>query len=179
DAHEILLNVPHYDFNWQHTYEWTDKISLSDIDGLEFTATFDNSDANPTNPAPGEYVMWGDQTWEEMAVAFFEVSRPRNNSINQQGRSITQRSEQSNDANDSMSKRLESQHEAAAKYADDYIAKWDSNKDGIVSWEESPRVLRDFGFSRIDRNNDRQITREELIQAGQSNANQGQRRGGQ
>ena len=179
DAHEILLNVPHYDFNWQHTYEWTDKISLSDIDGLEFTATFDNSDANPTNPAPREYVMWGDQTWEEMAVAFFEVSRPRNNSINQQGRSITQRSEQSNDANDSMSKRLESQHEAAAKYADDYVAKWDSNKDGIVSWEESPRVLRDFGFSRIDRNNDRQITREELIQAGQSNANQGQRRGGQ
>ncbi|MFM8398719.1 MAG: hypothetical protein ACKOAH_12895, partial [Pirellula sp.] len=67
---------------------------------------------------------------------------------------------------------------------DDYLAKWDSNGDGIVSWEESPRVLRDFGFFRIDRDNDRQITREELIQAGQSGVGQsgvgqGQRRGGQ
>ncbi|MFM7977318.1 MAG: alkyl hydroperoxide reductase, partial [Pirellula sp.] len=97
-ATDILLNVPHYDFNWQHTYEWTDRIPLADVDGLEFTATFDNSDANPTNPAPGEYVMWGDQTWEEMAVAFFEVSRPRNGSGNLQSRSIAQRSDRDGDS---------------------------------------------------------------------------------
>jgi len=176
EGSEILLNVPRYDFNWQHTYEWTDRISLADVDGLEFTATFDNSDANPTNPAPGEYVMWGDQTWEEMAVAFFEVSRPRNGDGNLQSRSIAQRSERDGD---SMNKASNAPNQAAVKYAEDYLTKWDSNGDGIVSWEESPRVLRDFGFSRIDRNNDRQITREELIQAGQSGVGQGQRRGGQ
>jgi len=176
DAKEILLNVPHYDFNWQHTYEWAERIPLLDVDDLEFTATFDNSDSNPTNPAPGDYVMWGDQTWEEMAVAFFEVSRPRGNANNLQSRSITQRSERSSET---MSAPANSQNEPAIQYADEYIAKWDSNKDGIVSWEESPKVLRDFGFFRIDRNNDRQITREELIQAGQNNSNQGQRRGGQ
>lgn len=169
DSSEILLNVPRYDFNWQHTYEWTDMIPLADIDGLEFTATFDNSDANPTNPAPGEYVMWGDQTWEEMAVAFFEVSRPRNTSNQANRSSIAQRSERSAGA---MNKTSNVQNVSAEKYADDYIAKFDTDKDGIVSWEESPRVLRDFGFFRIDRNSDRQITREELIQAGQ-------RRGGQ
>jgi hypothetical protein len=143
---------------------------------LEFTATFDNSDANPTNPAPGEYVMWGDQTWEEMAVAFFEVSRPRNGDGNLHSRSIAQRSERDGD---SMNKASNAPNQSAVKYAEDYLTKWDSNGDGIVSWEESPRVLRDFGFSRIDRNNDRQITREELIQAGQSGVGGSQRRGGQ
>ena len=169
DATEVLLSVPHYDFNWQHTYEWTERIPLADIEGLEFTATFDNSDANPTNPAPDEFVMWGDQTWEEMALAFFEVSRPLNDSSQLQQRSIAQRSDR---PAGQMKLPADSQEDAATKYADQYIAKWDSNKDGIVSWEESPRILRDFGFFRIDRNNDRQISREELIQAGQ-------RRGGQ
>ncbi len=173
---EVLLHVPRYDFNWQHTYEWNEKIPLGDVDGLEFTAIFDNSDANPTNPAPGEYVMWGDQTWEEMAVAFFEVARPRNGSGNLQARSIAERSERNPGDPGAMSKSADPQSSAAMKYADDYVAKWDANKDGIVSWEESPRVLRDFGFSRIDRNNDRQITREELIEAGQTAS---QRRGGQ
>jgi hypothetical protein len=120
--------------------------------------------------------MWGDQTWEEMAVAFFEVSRPRNGDGNLQSRSIAQRS---NRDGDSINKASNAPNQAAIKYAEDYLAKWDSNGDGIVSWEESPRVLRDFGFSRIDRDNDRQITREELIQAGQSGMGQGMRRGGQ
>ena len=176
EATEVLLNVPRYDFNWQHTYEWTDRIPLSDIDGLEFTASFDNSDANPTNPAPDEFVMWGDQTWEEMAVAFFEVSRPRNESDSLQQRSIAQRSDR---PAQTMSKPLDLPQDDATKYAEEYLAKWDSNKDGIVSWEESPRILRDFGFFRIDRNNDRQITREELIQAGQDSSGKNQRRGGQ
>jgi len=172
---EILLKVPRYDFNWQHTYEWTNRIPLADVDGLEFTATFDNSDSNPTNPSPGEYVMWGDQTWEEMAVAFFEVARPRSTSGNLQGRSIAQRSERSSET---MSTPDAPMNDKAIRYAEDYLAKWDANKDGIVSWEESPRVLRDFGFSRIDRNSDRQITREELIQAGQATAGQFQRQSG-
>jgi hypothetical protein len=120
--------------------------------------------------------MWGDQTWEEMAVAFFEVSRPRNESDSLQQRSIAQRSDR---PAQTMSKPLDLPQDDAAKYAEEYLAKWDSNKDGIVSWEESPRILRDFGFFRIDRNNDRQITREELIQAGQNSSGQYQRRGGQ
>ncbi|MCA9017101.1 MAG: redoxin domain-containing protein, partial [Planctomycetaceae bacterium] len=70
---EILLDVPHYDFNWQHIYELNQPMQLDDIDSLEFTVKFDNSKENPFNPDPNEYVTWGDQTWEEMAIAFFEV----------------------------------------------------------------------------------------------------------
>ena len=36
-----------------------------------FVADFD------VNPDPTQHVTWGDQTWEEMAVAFFEIAVPR------------------------------------------------------------------------------------------------------
>ena len=72
----VLLDVPRYDFNWQHVYELTTPLKLAEIDGLEFTARFDNSKDNPVNPDPSQTVTWGDQTWEEMAIAFFEVSEP-------------------------------------------------------------------------------------------------------
>ena len=65
-----LLNVPRYDFNWQHSYELAAPISLTDVERLHFTATFDNSDSNPFNPDASQWVTWGDQTWEEMAVIF-------------------------------------------------------------------------------------------------------------
>ncbi len=73
---EILLQVPTYDFNWQHSYELTDPLPLRDFSDLEFEATFDNSADNPTNPDPSEFVTWGDQTWQEMAVTFLSVARP-------------------------------------------------------------------------------------------------------
>jgi hypothetical protein len=69
-----------------------------------------------------------------------------------------------------MSTIEETADSSATEYADDYLAKWDTNADGKVGWEEAPKVLRDFGFSRIDRNNDREISREELIQAGRNSA---------
>ncbi len=55
---------------------WHEPLPLDTIESIEFTAKFDNSTGNPVNPNPNEVVTWGDQTWEEMAVAFFEVSQP-------------------------------------------------------------------------------------------------------
>ena len=74
---EILLDVPRYDFNWQHRYELSTPRPLNEITTLRFETTFDNSEDNPTNPDPNETVTWGDQTWQEMAVAFIGVARPR------------------------------------------------------------------------------------------------------
>lgn len=74
---ETVLEVSEYDFNWQHHYKLSDPMPLADIEQLRFTATFDNSAANPFNPDPTEYVTWGDQTWQEMAVAFVSIARPR------------------------------------------------------------------------------------------------------
>jgi len=42
-AENILLDVPRYDFNWQHVYELSHPLDLAEIDSLEFTARFENS----------------------------------------------------------------------------------------------------------------------------------------
>lgn len=115
--------------------------------------------------------MWGDQTWEEMAVAFFEVARPLELAdSNVAARTINQRSERpmpqrSDRPADSSSKNPDTESPAAAAFADEYIGKWDANGDGIVGWEEAPKIQRDFGFSRIDSDGNRLLTREELIRA--------------
>jgi hypothetical protein len=43
---------------------------------LQAVATFDNSKNNPHNPDPGMAVRWGDQTYDEMMVGFFDVAVP-------------------------------------------------------------------------------------------------------
>ena len=78
--------MPHYDFNWQHWYQFESPLALDNIDALEMEVRFDNSTENPTNPEPEEYVTWGDQTWQEMAVAFFDIAHPRDNRGSSRGR---------------------------------------------------------------------------------------------
>jgi peroxiredoxin len=68
---EILLDVPHYDFNWQLRYDLAEPRRLPAGTQLRCTATFDNSAANPHNPDPTQAVRWGDQTWEEMMIGWF------------------------------------------------------------------------------------------------------------
>jgi mono/diheme cytochrome c family protein len=72
---ETLLSVPHYDFNWQITYELAEPIVLPRGTRLEVIAHFDNSPGNKFNPDPSQAVRWGDQTWEEMMIVFYGVVR--------------------------------------------------------------------------------------------------------
>ncbi|MEZ6087518.1 MAG: redoxin domain-containing protein [Pirellulaceae bacterium] len=72
----ILVDVPAYDFNWQHSYVFAQPIDLAELASLDGTVWFDNSEGNLVNPDPSEYVSWGDQTWEEMALGVFEVAQP-------------------------------------------------------------------------------------------------------
>jgi hypothetical protein len=75
---QVLLSVPHYDFSWQLMYITTQEIPLPKNTRIECTAHFDNSANNPANPDPTKVVRWGDQTFEEMMVGFFDVSFPAN-----------------------------------------------------------------------------------------------------
>jgi len=78
---EILLDVPRYDFNWQLKYVLEEPKLLPKGTTLICTALYDNSKANLANPAPERTVGWGDQSWEEMMIGFFDtippVSSPR------------------------------------------------------------------------------------------------------
>jgi hypothetical protein len=75
---ETLLDVPHYDFNWQLTYELAQPKLLPKGTVIECTAHFDNSPNNRYNPDPTTEVHFGEQTWEEMMIGFMDVAVPMN-----------------------------------------------------------------------------------------------------
>lgn len=77
---KILLNIPRYDFNWQHRYRFRQPILLPKGTVLECVAHFDNSDENPANPDPENPVRWGDQTWEEMMIGWYSFVLPKTKS---------------------------------------------------------------------------------------------------
>jgi len=78
---ETLLSVPHYDFNWQLTYDLAQPKLLPKGTVIECTAHYDNSANNKYNPDPTKEVHFGEQTWEEMMFGFFDVSVPMNKTV--------------------------------------------------------------------------------------------------
>ncbi|KAA0139039.1 redoxin domain-containing protein [Gimesia chilikensis] len=154
---EILLDVPNYDFNWQHIYELSKPMSLDTVDGLEFTVKFDNSKDNPFNPDPNEYVTWGDQTWEEMAIAFFEVAEPRK----QKSQETKPKPEKKLTKAEAKQQREAELKKELDKRAAAFFKRFDKNGDGRVDVEEVPLATQRYGRIRDD-NGDGVIQREEL-----------------
>lgn len=70
---EVLLDVPKYDFNWQLKYILAEPKKLPRGTRVICTATFDNSESNLANPDASRPVRWGDQSWEEMMIGFFDT----------------------------------------------------------------------------------------------------------
>jgi peroxiredoxin len=73
-SNEVLLDVPHYDFNWQHRYELAEPRRLPAGSLLRCTAVYDNSADNPANPDPDATVRAGPQSWDEMFNGYFDVA---------------------------------------------------------------------------------------------------------
>lgn len=72
----MLLFVPHYDFHWQLYYALGKPVVMPKGTRIECTAHFDNSPANRDNPDPTKNVRWGQQTWDEMMIGWFDVTIP-------------------------------------------------------------------------------------------------------
>jgi hypothetical protein len=70
---EPLLRV-NYHFHWQMSYRLTEPRLLKAGTELQAVAWFDNSKNNPHNPDPDAAVRWGEQTYDEMMVGFFDVA---------------------------------------------------------------------------------------------------------
>lgn len=73
---EVVLDVPHYDFNWQLTYRTSLKIPKGSRMHVQFT--YDNSRSNKYNPDPSNWVYYGGQSWEEMGSPFLGFLMDRN-----------------------------------------------------------------------------------------------------
>jgi peroxiredoxin len=85
---EILLDVPHYDFNWQNTYTLVTPKLLPKGTVLHCTAYYDNSGNNPSNPDPTATVRWGEQTFDEMMIGYFTMM-PADQDLRKQPRPAT------------------------------------------------------------------------------------------
>jgi hypothetical protein len=70
---ETLLDV-HYHFHWQMSYRLAEPRFLKAGTELQAVAWFDNSRNNPHNPDPEAAVRWGEQTYDEMMIGFFDVA---------------------------------------------------------------------------------------------------------
>ncbi len=67
---EVILDVPKYDFNWQHTYYFAEPLKVPKGTKIRTQYWWDNSAANPANPDPTVDVKWGEPTTDEMAFGW-------------------------------------------------------------------------------------------------------------
>jgi mono/diheme cytochrome c family protein len=151
---DTLLNVPAYDFNWQHIYQLAEPIDLEELEGLEVEVTFDNSADNPFNPDPDRFVTWGDQTWEEMAVAFFDVAIQRNAA----GENAPATPKATNLPLDPATEKR------VSKFVDDFFTRFDLNRDGVVVKTELPLSTANWAYRKYNSDGQSGLTRDEIRQ---------------
>ncbi len=146
---QVVLSVPAYDFNWQHTYFFADPLPVTQLENARAFVAFDNSEDNLSNPDPDAAVRWGDQSWQEMALALFELALP----LEEAERRAKAASEGD----------LAAQREAANRRVDKLLKKFDRNGDGLIQRREAPAAFSVFAFHHHDADHDNKLTREEIM----------------
>lgn len=142
---ETLIDIPRYDFNWQTAYRLAEPKPLPAGTRIHTVAHYDNSEHNLSNPDPTQTVRWGDQTWEEMLIGYFDIAIP------------IDRARRDTEAATSEPEGTES----PAARAKQIVKRYDTDKDGVILRSEVPEVLRKT-FDRLDRDNDGKLTADEI-----------------
>jgi peroxiredoxin len=142
---ETLIDIPRYDFNWQTAYRLAEPKPLPAGTRIHAVAHYDNSDRNLSNPDPSRIVTWGDQTWEEMMIGYFDIAVP----IDQARREVKEEAAQSDGVL------------SPAARAKQILQRFDADKDGVVTRSEVPEALRRT-FDRLDRDADGKLIVDEI-----------------
>ena len=72
-----LIWIRDWDFNWQGQYRYAAPVHLPKGTRIEMRYVYDNSAGNPHNPSnPPKRVTFGEQTTDEMALLFLQVTLP-------------------------------------------------------------------------------------------------------
>ena len=66
-----VLELPVWDFNWQHLYRFKEPLLVKPTQALLATGYWDNTKHNPRNPDALKDVPWGQQTEQEMFNTLF------------------------------------------------------------------------------------------------------------
>jgi len=183
DGERTLLDVPHYDFNWQLLYRYAEPVRLKRGDRLTFQVVFDNSERNPANPNPGETVRWGPQTDDEMLLGYVEYVVPgiepgeaaprlprlpgrlRERLSGAGGRSDAETSGAADSAENAEDDPQDSPPPSPARRPS--FDRLDADRDGRVTWEEVRRAFPERGavlkslFERLDTDGDGGLDRNE------------------
>jgi hypothetical protein len=141
DQRETILDVPHYDFNWQTTYRLAEPRPLPAGTRIHAMARYDNSADNPHNPDPTKAVHWGDQTWDEMMIGYFDLAIPR----------------------DPKNPEAAADLEKTAR-AEMIVRSWDKNYDGKIQRDEVPERMKSL-FDKLDKDKKGYLTIEEVVEA--------------
>jgi peroxiredoxin len=150
---KMLLDVPAYDFNWQTAYRLAEPIKLPAGTRMHCVAKYDNSEENLNNPDPSKTVRWGDQTWEEMMIGYFDIAVSREA------------------AAEIETDEINGQRPAAERRGGPLggmspqaiFTLLDRNRDGKLSKEEIPERLK-ATFERLDNDQSGDLTMDELPQ---------------
>ena len=79
---QVLLWIDDWDFNLQNIYEFAEPVRLPRGTKLSLEGIHDNSAENPRNPKnPPQRVRWGEQTFDEMSIAFVNTLPIRESDI--------------------------------------------------------------------------------------------------
>jgi peroxiredoxin len=142
---ETLLDVPQYDFNWQTAYRLKTPREVPTGSQLVAYAKFDNSKKNLANPDPSATVGWGDQSWDEMCLGYFDIAIP-----------IEEAKNVPYDLTRALRPGL------APEVAGPRLLKLlDRNRDGVVTLAEVPANRHEL-FHEVDTDKNEQLTQEEL-----------------
>lgn len=71
---EMLLDVPKWDFNWQLDYTYREPKRVPAGTRIEYSANFDNSSANVSNPDATIPMVWGGPTTMEMHIGYISYT---------------------------------------------------------------------------------------------------------
>jgi peroxiredoxin len=71
---EVIASIPRYDFNWQLTYQLAQPKKIPAGTWGVLSGTYDNSARNPANPDPTKTIHWGDQSFDEMFIGWYNVT---------------------------------------------------------------------------------------------------------
>lgn len=147
---QTLLDVPHYDFNWQTGYRLAEPMPLEKGDRVLCDAWFDNSEANLANPDPDATVRWGDQTWNEMMIGYYDVAVP----LDEQAKANARGGRLLSAIRDRLTDRI-------GDRVRETMDRYDADEDGKLTAEEVPERLRTV-HQQLDRDGDAAVTAEEL-----------------
>jgi hypothetical protein len=156
-----LLDILHYDFNWQLLYRLAEPQMLQRDDTIRFTGWFDNSLNNPANPAPDKTVRWGRQTEDEMHIGYVEYIVPGAKPGEPVARIKSRRSVSGRRNTISRGELRIGGQSIKTTVLIRTLRKLDKNHDGKLQQTEVPQKRQSF-FDLLDTNRDHVVTTDEV-----------------